>query len=144
MDRKVGFESKRHVRSLMKYLNTHAVIAEVCPAQLRLIFQPQIDRARHSRAPYLVYAHRFDRVVDNPGFTASRLPRLQRAHRQFEGRRVCNGSVLSLSRILTAVDIQPSFGQDADDRLTVDNSLEISKQHVLNIYSDKSIHYMFT
>jgi hypothetical protein len=129
---------KRRLRHLL--ISRHV---GVCAAEVRLVFQP-ITPPRTEPAPFLVYAHRFDKTADQGWYEACRLPRLQRAQRIHQGSRVHNGSIISLFRILTAVDIQPWFGREADERLTSANSNEISKQFVLNIYSDRHIHYLFT
>jgi hypothetical protein len=119
------------------------VCLAACPAEVRLIFQPVIT-VRICDPPYLVYAERLDEIIDRDWVDASRLPRLRRAYYESQGQRSRNGSVISLSRILTAVDVQPWFGREADDRLNSSNSMAISKQFLLNIYSDRDIHHLFT
>jgi hypothetical protein len=93
--------------------------------------------------PYLVYAERLDPLRIDALREASHLPRFQRAKRDVQNVTINRGSIISISRILSAVEVLPFFGMHADARLTKYNCLRFSSSFHLNIFSDRHIHSMF-
>ena len=121
-----------------KFLKDH------CVGEVKVIFQPVIPfQSDMPVAPYLVYAERLDPLRQDALYAACRLPRLQRAKRSVGGRQINRGSIVDLSRILTAVDIVPYFGEAADRRLTKFNSMRFSSTFLLNYYVDKCTFHKF-
>ncbi|KZP29451.1 hypothetical protein FIBSPDRAFT_727430 [Athelia psychrophila] len=94
---------------------------------------------------FLAYVHRFDVVPQSTCVGSSRrmLPRpnsvtgmyvLKRAVHA-DGRKL--GGIIPVSRIRGPVELAPRFGEKADTRLKMDNSMEYSTEFWLNKYAGK-------
>ncbi|KAK7042241.1 hypothetical protein R3P38DRAFT_2512149 [Favolaschia claudopus] len=100
-------------------------------AQIRLIFRPM-----WARAPYLMYAQRFDISASVGREPSSGMYVLKRATRADHSRL---GDVVEIEHIRIPAEVIPRFGSQADRRLTPYNSMEISTQFRLNKYSNKEL-----
>jgi hypothetical protein len=93
---------------------------------------------------FLVYTQRFDIVLQlNPSFSARYGPYpdpvtsmyLLKRSTWADGSHM--GDIIPLRQLCSAIELTPSFGKQADRRLTKENSLEYSNEFWLAGYFDK-------
>ena len=121
-----------------------------CVAQIRLLFlvaPPRGGKSLRGLEQFLAYAERFDLVPQ----TTSLAPTSSRAagrnpvtqmyllkHASRAGLRHF-GDIIPLTQLRGPVQLIPSFGEEADSRLTMMNSLHYSAEFWLNSYANKQI-----
>lgn len=90
---------------------------------------------------FLTYAQRFD-IVPQPGPSgrdpSTQMYVLKRALRSSADRM---GDIIPLTNIRAFANLVPRFGATADPRLTMFNTLEHSREFLLNRFFDKNIYY---
>jgi hypothetical protein len=121
-----------------------------CVVQIRLIFlvaPPRGGESLRGLESFLAYVERFD-LVPQPMSLAPAAPRiagrnpvtqmyvLKRASRAGLRR---FGDIVPLSQLRGPVQLVPCFGEVADPRLAVQNSLHYSNEFWLNSYANKEI-----
>lgn len=119
-----------------------------CVAQLRLVFlvaTPKGGRPLQGLEKFFAYVERFDIVPQSTGVSSTRaavpdpvsgMYLLKCAYRA-DGCRF--GDIIPLAQLRGPIELLPSFGKAADTCLTMQNSLEYSKEFLLNRYSDKEV-----
>lgn len=101
---------------------------------------------------FLAYVQRFDIVPQatssgstsgpaRPGYVPERSTNMYVLKRSSRADGTRMGDIIPLSHIRTAVDLVPRFMEAADPHLTKENSLEYSREFLLNHFFDKQIYY---
>lgn len=110
-------------------------------AEARVMLRPLYhDEAKARTAPYLVYAYRFTPTSPSPD-EATGMYRLQRQLRSSSVpanlRRL--GDVIPIECIRVAVDVAIHHGEQAQDHLAFNNSMELSDHFLLNTFASRDL-----
>ncbi|KAG2137455.1 uncharacterized protein EDB93DRAFT_1091268, partial [Suillus bovinus] len=108
-----------------------------CIAQIRLIICPIAKRGTEWswKDRFLTYVQQFDIGDREP---AMKLHLLKRAKRS-NGTRI--GDIIPVTQLRVPVNIVPRFGSNADNHLTLYNSIKYSSEFWLNRYWDKNMFF---